>query len=180
MGEAKRKREALRATLIKSCDEWLFPPSKQEAEIASEISQLPVEMVERASDWQLRRIGMEPRKCHSNARFMAENDPTKQTKQVFGWLVQGGGNFVLHSVIKQRDHLFCVTPSPFNPENPFPFVPDAAIEVREEDGGVFYRKGLRIEAVVRSNPEVTIRRCLENRKRLEAWGNPYDAMRVWI
>ena len=180
MGEAKRKREALRATLIKNIEEWSFPATEWEAEMVSEISRLPVVMVMRAPDKQLEWGRMKERECHANARFMAENDPEKQTTQGLGWWPQEG-NFVLHSVIQQGEHLICVTPSPFNPDNPFPFVPDAEIEAREEDDHlVYYRKDQRIGPGLRSDPEKAIRLGLETRKRLEAGGNPYDAMRVWI
>jgi hypothetical protein len=180
MGEAKRNQEALRAKLIKNISEWSFPPSEWEAKMVSEISKLPVVMVARAPEEQLEWARMKAKECHANARFMAENDPAKQTRQVLGWWPQEG-NFVLHSVIQQGDQMICVTPSPFNSENPFPFMPDPEIEAREEnDHLVYYRKGQKIGPGFRSDPHEAIRLGLETKKRLEAGGNPYDAFRVYL
>lgn len=178
MGEAKRKLEAMRASMLKDIDRWSFPPSDWEKAVVASISQLTIIMVERASDEQLAWARMKPQECHANARFMEANDPDGRTRQILGWWFQQG-QYVLHSVIKQGDTLICVTPSPYNTENPFPFIPDDKIEVREEgDHYVCYRKGQPIGPGVRGDPETALREGALLRKRLESGINPYEAMRL--
>lgn len=178
MGEAKRKLEAMRASMLKDIERWSFPPSDWEAGLVAEIAQLDMILVERASDDQLAWARMKAQKCHANARFMEVSDPHGKTRQILGWWFQQG-QYVLHSIIQQGDTMICVTPSPFNTENPFPFIPDDKIEVREEeDHYVCYRNGQLIGPGVRSDPEGALREGEALRRRLESGVNPYEAMRL--
>ena len=178
MGEAKRKLEAMRASMLENIERWSFPPSDWEKAVVASISQLTVVMVERASDDQLAWARMKPQECHANARFMEENCPDGRTRQILGWWFQQG-QYVLHSVIRQGDTMICVTPSPYNTENPFQFIPDDEIEVRKEgDQYVFYRNEQPIGPGVRGDPETALRKGATLRKRLKSGINPYEVMRL--
>ena len=108
MGEAKRKLEAMRASMLKDIERWSFPPSDWEESVVASISKLAVVMVERASDEQLAWARMKPQECHANARFMEKNDPDRRTRQILGWWFQQG-QYVLHSVIQQGDTMGSLT-----------------------------------------------------------------------
>lgn len=178
MGEAKRNMEKLRASFLAELDNWSFPPTDWEARTVVEIQKLPVVMVRRYPDDALKYMRMPPRECHKNARFMQDNDPDGRLRQVSGWWFQNG-NYVLHSVVDQYGDLVCVTPAPLHRENPFPFIPDAKIEWRDEgDYRVPYRDGVEIGPGVRADPEMTLTELAKVRARLESGMNPYKAIQM--
>lgn len=177
MGEAKRNIAALKASFLAELDRWDFPGSSWEAETAAELADLPRVLVPRYPDHALDYMRMKPKECHVNTRFMQDNDPEGQVRQVTGWWHQGG-NYVLHSVIEQPGGLACVTPSPLHPENPFEFIPDPKIEWREEgDYRVAYRDGHPIGPGIRTDPQQELADLAEMRKRLHSGMNPYEAIR---
>ena len=112
MGQAKKRREALRRQMLEKGEEWDFPPSEWEAAVCAELREQPVIDVPRAPAEQLPMMRMPAGECHSNVRWYAKNDPTGKAHAVTGWWVQWP-NFVLHSVIEIGDQLICITPSPF-------------------------------------------------------------------
>ena len=175
MGEAKRKKETVRAEYLTELAKWAFPPTEWEVVTVEEIKRLPVIKVDRASDRDLESMCMPPRKCHANARYRAENDPEGRSKQVTGWWLQDG-NYVLHSIVNQRGRYVCVTPAPLHPENPFHFIPDPKIEWREVgDYREAYRGGVQIGPGIRSNPSQAIAEINVMRQRLLSGMNPHKA-----
>jgi hypothetical protein len=112
MGQAKNRREALLREALEMSKKWDFPPSAWEADVCAELraQEEAVRVVRRESAAQLAWARMPPNKCHSNARWYANNDPSKIARAVVGWWVQWP-NFVLHSVVEINDELVCITPS---------------------------------------------------------------------
>ena len=178
MGETKRECEAMRAYLLEEIERWSFPLSDWEKAMIALISQLPVVMVMRASDEELKQMRMQPQECHTNAQFMEENSPDRRVRQILGWwIIQD--RYVLHSVIQQDDTMICVTPSPYSTETPFQFIPDDEIKARREGNQcVFYRNEQLIGVGLRSDPETLLREGAILRKQLESGINPYEIMRL--
>ena len=98
LGEAKRKKKSLSASLLKDLQSWAFPASEWEANAVEEVKSLPVVKAFRPSDKELTWMRMLPQKCHTNAKLMEDNDPESRSEWLTGWWVQDG-NYVLHSII---------------------------------------------------------------------------------
>ena len=109
---------------------------------------------------------------------MEDNCPVEQTHQVLGWWFNKDENvYVLHSVIRQGDNMICVTPSPYDAENPFHFIPDEKIEMRKDDDEfIFSRNGQSIDAGVRKNSGTTLQEMTALRRDLESGCDPYDVL----
>ncbi len=175
MGEAKRKHEELKRTVLKFMDSWDFPPSEAEARAVAEIKELPTVRVRRYPEAQLAWMRMKQNQCHVNARFMVENDPERKTKQVTGYLVHSG-NYVLHSVVERDGTIFCVTPMGVSMPEEFAFLPDPEIVWREEgDARVAYRKGAPVGIGFRTDPAENKRITAIMRARIEAGLHPLKA-----
>ena len=177
MGEAKRRREALRQSFLKMVDLWSFPETEGERDLVVELSRRPVLRVPRAPDWWLEYTRMVPQQCHVNARFMADSDP--EYEHVTGWWPQSG-NFALHSVVRHKGQLMCVTPPQSflrGMSDHVDFIPDPMIEWSDEGADSrAYRDGVRLGAGVRADPAEAIR-CQELfRDRLLAGEDPLRAL----
>ena len=176
LGEAKQNRERRRRQALADVDLWSFPPTDWEAETVREIQRLPTVQALRFAEHKLAYMRMHPRECFANTRFYQENDPTGLSEQVLGWWPQND-NYVLHAVIKTSGKYFCLTPSPHHPENPFEFIPDPLIKLREIDGfRVAFRKDFRIGPGVRTDPKKTLAQCDTLRERLNSGMEPHMAM----
>lgn len=178
MGEAKKKREVMAQQLRLQAERWSFPESEAETQAVAEISKLDTVTVRRVSPDKLAYMRMEPNQCHANALFMENNDPQRKTKRISGyWLQQG--NYVLHSVIKDDNGYFCVTPIVIGAPPVFDFIPDPDIEWREEnDFRVAYRKGIPVEPGFRGDPAETKRMSSVIVARLDAGMSPMEATRM--
>ncbi len=175
MGEAKRKQEELRRTVLRFMEMWDFPPSAAEAEAVAEITALPIVRVQRYPPDKLAWMRMKQNQCHANSRFMEDNDPEKKCKQVAGYLLQTG-NFVFHSVVEREGDFFCVTPMGANMPDEFDFIPDPDIVWQQEsDTNVAYRKGVPVGVGFRSDPEESKRVSAIMRARIEAGIHPLKA-----
>lgn len=177
MGEAKRRRDKLRDNLLKQGDLWTFPETEWERGLVLELSRLPVLRVTRAPDRWLRYTRMVPQQCHTNASFMARSDP--EYEHVTGWWPLGG-NFALHSVVRHRGQLVCVTPLPsavLGMSDHVEFIPDPMIEWRREGAGhEAYRGGVRLGPGVRTDPVETMRQAALVRERLLTGMDPHRAV----
>lgn len=174
MGEAKKRREELRALALRQGARWLFPEAPWEIGQVKEILELPVYQVRRFSPEEIRYMRMPGNECHANSRWYADNDPERLAEHVTGWWVQWP-NLVLHSVVRRDGVMRCLTPSPLA-EDVFPFIPDPHIEWRDEkDHRQAYRKGYAIDVGLRAFPKVTVAQTLEVQKRLLSGMNPYKA-----
>jgi hypothetical protein len=172
LGEAKVKRERLRATLLDECDRWSAPPSADEDAAREAVAALPVVKVRRLPADQIAYMRMPGRECHANCAWYAENDPERKTEHVIGWWIQPGAD-VLHSVIKRDGGYFCLTPQLAGTPEVFDFVPDPEIEAREEgEYRAFYRNGFRCVPGIRFDPAETIRYMEWMREKLLAGVNP--------
>lgn len=177
MGEAKRKREHLRAFMLVQMEKWLFPPSEWEREMARELAERPVVQVQRWPPHVLEDSGMPANHCHANTRWYADNDPEKKARQVTGWWKQEGA-YVLHSIVERDGKLACITPTPYG-DDELAFIPDPQIEWRaNEADGVMeaFRDGVLIEVGVRVDPEGMIAQLEKDRAELIAAKNPYDVL----
>jgi hypothetical protein len=177
LGEAKRKKKSLSASLLKDLQSWAFPASEWEANAVEEVKSLPVVKAFRPSDKELTWMRMLPQKCHTNAKLMEDNDPESRSEWLTGWWVQDG-NYVLHSIINQLGNYICVTPTHLQTENPFDFIFDEKIEWREE-GEVHeaHRDGVRINNGLRSDPQQALAELEKIREKLLAGDDPYKAFR---
>ncbi len=174
MGEAKRKREALRRMMLEKGSEWDFPASDWEADLCAELEALPVLIVPRAPADQLASTKMKANECHTNTFWYVGNDPNKISCAVTGWWVQEPC-YVLHSVIEQDGRLICITPSAFG-ETEIPFVPDPKISWQiEGDVRHAMRNGIEIGPGIRKFPALTMAINSIVRERLLAGANPFQA-----
>lgn len=177
MGAPNQDWEADRFSFKKELEQWSFPPSKWESRMVEEVSRLPVVTVTRPPAAALEKHGVRERKCHENARKI-EYDSAGEFQKCVGWWILGG-HYVLHSVVRFDGGYLCVTPAPLQPQDEYSFIPDSEIYEQVVNGGVdYFRKGQRIGAGLRSNPQETLRICAETRIRLEAGGDPYEAVQV--
>lgn len=175
MGEAKRKLEELRKTVITFMEKWDFPPSDAEARAVEEIKELPVVRVWRYPPDVLAHMRMPPNQCHINAQFMQDNDPEAKCRKVSGYILQSG-NYVLHSVVERDGKFICVTPMQMGVPDEFPFIPDPEIEWKlEGDTWEPYRKGFNIDVGFRSDPAESQRILEIVRARIKAGVHPVKA-----
>lgn len=179
MGEAKRKADAMRAMMLVECDQWSKPPSDVEKEALDEILALPAVEAVRASAHDLQKMGMNPKDCHDNCRWYAQNDPAGEWEHIFGWWKQPSA-LVLHSVICRADEYVCITPQA-DPAvgNNFTFIPDPAIALAQDgDQVVLLRNGQNHYPGLRLDPVATIEYMAEVRARLQSGMPPFKAWEI--
>ncbi|MGO6943048.1 hypothetical protein [Rhizobium johnstonii] len=154
MGEAKQKNAQMIATIRNEMERWTQPYTAEEAEMVTEIKRIPVQHIQRGPLDQLKWMRMRPRYCHDNAVWMEENDPEHEARAVSGWLVTPG-TFVLHSVVRQRGALICVTPAETGHEDWIDFIPDPALMRSKTPAGqyIFQRGSHPISYGLRYDPE---------------------------
>jgi len=175
MGQAKQKKEALRKSMLARGALWDFPATAWEAETVKILMEKPVQRVQRAPKDQLRAMNLQTNDCHGICRWYEKNDPTRESKQVAGWWVEGS-TFVLHSVIHTQGRLVCITPSALN-ETFIEFIPDPEISWKET-GEVYtaVRDGHEITVGLRIFPDAVMQQNSVIRLRLEAGMDPYKAI----
>lgn len=163
--------------MLRWAREWMEPPSLEEASLFEAILDLNLQRVPRLDRQQIQLMRMPTNQCHANVRWYVHNDPTGQTSQATGWLVQWP-DFTLHSVLRRNGEYMCITPTPFDDDS-IDFIPDAFIEWREA-GDVLcpFRNGQPIPLHVRRFPEFTIARSQFVIERLESGMNPYLAIEL--
>lgn len=117
---------------------------------------------------------MPANKCHANARWYVQNDPSSKARVVTGWWVQWPV-FILHSVIETDGQFICITPSSYN-EVEVPFIPDPKIGW-VENAKVYsaVRPGQIIGRVVRVFPVFTMAQNAIVRERLLSGIDPLKA-----
>lgn len=175
LGEAKRKTDALRRSMLAEMDLWMKPPTESERQLAAEIATLPVVTVKRPPREDILRNGMLPQECHQNCVSYCQLDPERKSAVVSGWWIKGDC-FISHSVVERDGFLFCVTPF-FLDEREFRFAPDPKIEWHEDGAGRTQstRDGRSLELMVRANPENTIKQSEEVRVLLLKGMDPLKA-----
>jgi hypothetical protein len=180
MGQAKLRQRRERDSLLRVFDDWSHPPSEWEAAMVREVKQLPTVLVSRVPPERLAQMRMKPRLCHDNCHWYAEHDPSGATRACSGWLSDGGGTFVLHSVIASGDDYLCITPMPHVGGTHFEFKPDSAITVTRTDDGAFEhrRNGQLIGAGLRIDPAKTLAQIARVRERVAAGMDPVEAVRL--
>lgn len=172
--EDNRARE-LQDYLLWQADGWSFPPSEWEARIIEDLHAMQGYRIPRLPDAELIELGLQPNKCHENARWCEQNDVRGGTKAVAGWWLQGM-EFVLHSVVSYGGELCCVTPSRLG-ESEINFYPDPHIEWIERDGELAaMRNGEIVGLGVRRFPAFTIAQHELVRMRLAIGMEPDQAM----
>lgn len=174
MGEAKRRRDRVRADLLRQAERWNFPATDWERDVVAALRPLPVVRVPRGDDRVLHSLGMVPQRCHANAHAMVERDPLA-LQHVTGWMPQDG-NFTLHSVVCVEGTLVCVTPAQpplWGMFTHVDFIPDPRVEWRR-DGA--YRDGVAIGPGVRADPAETMRRVALVREALLEGMDPRRAV----
>ena len=119
----------MRQSMLEEGRKWDFPRSEWEIAACAELRNQPVVVVRRAPVQQLNLMRMPANKCHANAHWYAENDPSKKSRRVTGWWIQWP-DLVLHSVIEIDGQMICITPIPYD-ESDFPFIPDPKISWAE-------------------------------------------------
>ena len=179
MGEAKVKREQLRATMIEKTRDWMLPATEFEADLAKSILDLPVRLVPRVDQATIASMRMPSNECHANVGWYARNDPTGNTSQVTGWSTQWP-DFTLHSVLGKGDQLMCITPNPVM-DREIAFKPDDRIAWVEDSEHYSPRiDGIEVPSNVRMFPDFTIAKCQFVLQQLEIVSNPYDALEIPI
>ena len=178
MGEAKRKLEEVRTTMLRVVEGWMLEPTEWEARMVAEVRRLPRIEGQRYPPHVLAYMKMKMGECHANAWFMEREDPDMLNKRVVGWTVTDG-QFVLHSVVRRGEDMFCVTPAPRGAGEVLTFLPDSAIVCEEIDGRfVHLRGGERIKYGLRPDPAASIEFGHLLLSRLKSGMNPYKAMEI--
>jgi hypothetical protein len=178
MGEAKRREQKLKAALLAECDRWDRPGTDWERLLVEELRELEFVKAQRAPADQLEWGRMQIRECHANAIFYTGNDPSRETKHVLGWWIQGD-IFVLHSIIESGGQFICITPQERGVPDIFPFIPDPKIEARAEGDLLhYYRNGQAIDAGLRTDPDAHRAAMILMRKRLLSGMKPWPAMQM--
>lgn len=175
MGEAKRKSEALRRSMLGEMDLWTRPASEYELQLATEISNMTVVIVNRPPREDIIRHGMRPQECHQNCISYCQLDPEGKSTLVSGWWIRGD-NYVSHSVIEREGQLFCVTPYIWE-ERQFRFIVDPMITWKDGPNGtvISKRDGRPLELRVRTDPERTIQQCKDIRDLVIKGMEPFKA-----
>lgn len=175
MGEAKHRREELRARMLVELERWMMPASPDEDRLNDTIRALTFYKVPRAPDAQLTYMRMEPQQCHLNASAYARLDPTGESRHISGWWKRGG-IFFFHSVVLSQTKLCCVTPH--YDRSPLEFAPDFDITWTETEGVMnASRQGAKVPFLVRDFPEVIIAEATAARDALLA-GAPPQSIRL--
>ncbi|HEX7855024.1 MAG TPA: hypothetical protein VF503_15145 [Sphingobium sp.] len=170
MGEAKIRREEMRARMIVELERLMAPATPEEAALNDEIRALDFYEIHRVPDAQLDYMRMEPQRCHQNAGVYAKLDPSGESRHVSGWWKRGG-IFYFHSVVLARTKLHCVTPH--RDRMPLTFAPDFEIVWREEGGFMKSdRRGCEVPYLVRDFPEKVIAEATAARDGLLAGTDP--------
>ena len=174
MGEARRKMQKLRESLLWQAESWCFSPSDWETSLVDEILDIPIVHVPRMLRNQIDWMGMPSQRCHENAFWYEKNDPTNQTKAVTGWWFQGM-EFILHSVVGCDRQYRCITPTDGN-DDVIHFRPDPKIEWVSKDGHLAaLRNGQEIGIGVRPFPKFTIAQNTLMLRRLLSGTKPRNA-----
>lgn len=170
MGQAKARREGLRAAMMRELERWASPPSKEEAQLLKAVEALPFRTVERLPDDQLAYMRMEPQQCHANAAAYARLDPTRRSRQVSGWWRRGPMLF-FHSVVETQGQLACITPSAGPRLLEFAEDPEIAWHAQGEVMQAT-RGGLPVPYVLREDPERVLRVVSEMKSALASGADP--------
>lgn len=158
MGQAARRRDALRAAMLRHLIEAGRAPCPTESALRTLLAPMPTATVARADASVLAAMGMEPSGCHANARAFAMD--VTGAEWVLGWWDLGHA-WTLHSVVRLRGALLCVTPQA-RPGEPgtLAYVPDPglAVSVEESDDTLrfsFARGGGPVDGfpLVRKDPD---------------------------
>ncbi|RWI62439.1 MAG: hypothetical protein EOR30_33600 [Mesorhizobium sp.] len=89
MGEAKRKTEALRQSMLDEMHLWMGPASDYERKLATEIATIPAVTVRRPPRAAMIRHGMKPQECHQNCISYCQLDPEGKVDSR-DWVVDSG------------------------------------------------------------------------------------------
>lgn len=179
MGQAKQRQKREREDMLRVLEKWSYPPSEWEAAMVSEVEQLPVTIVQREPPERLAWARMKPRLCHDNCAWYERNDPTGKSKACTGWIRDEFGNYVLHTVVNVGDEYVCITPMPNVSGTHLEFIPDPAITVSIKDDKFYhYRKGQRIGAGLRSEPEKTLAQVERVKERIASGMDAMEAART--
>ena len=179
MGEARKRREALKTRLLQEAERLSMAPSADESALIAELGALEVVRVYRQPRARLEKARMRPRLSHDNARWFETNDPDRSAKAVTGWRLTPGGLYILHSVVETGDVLTCVTPSGLEGDTDwFDFIRDPDIDVSlTGDRYRFVRKGVELGYGVRQDPEKVILAMAAVRRDLDAGIGPEAILR---
>lgn len=170
MGEAKARREELRARMIVELERLMAPTSHDEDALNDEIRALDFYQIHRAPDAQLTYMKMEPQRCHQNAGAYVKLDPSGESRHVSGWWKRNG-IFYFHSVVLSQTKLHCITPH--GDHSALTFAPDFDIVWREVDGSMNSdRRGAEVPYLVRDFPDKVIAEATEARDALLAGADP--------
>lgn len=170
MGEAKIRREELRAHMIIELERLMAPATPEEDALNDEIRALEFYEIHRIPDAQLSYMRMEPQRCHQNAGAYAKLDPSGESRHVAGWWKRGG-IFYFHSVVLSQTKLHCVTPH--RDRLPLTFAPDFDIAWSEVAGFMKSdRRGADVPFLVRDFPDKVIAEANEARGALLAGADP--------
>ena len=184
MGEASRRKKAqeenMRKMAYAALEDWSRPASDWEQNLVKEIDKLPRVKVMREPDHRLLSMKMVPNKCHANAGWYAENDPTGNSRMVTGWWQQDD-KYLHHSVVAIGAHYVCITPMMVPAPQIFEFIPDNKIEWRDEgEARIAWRNGQQIGPGLRANIELAIKQNAYVKARLDSGmdvieaGNTFD------
>lgn len=170
MGEAKGRREELRARMIVELERLMAPASPEEATLSDEIYALDFYQIHRVPDAQLVYMKMEPQRCHQNAGAYVKLDPSGESRHLSGWWKRNG-IFYFHSVVLSQTTLHCITPH--GDRSALAFAPDFDIVWREVDGLInSSRRGAEVPYLVRDFPDKVIAEATEARDALLAGADP--------
>lgn len=166
--------EVLKETLLSAIRGWEFAPSQWEADLVTELVQLPYFDVPHLPKEELERMGMRPNECYENVRRCVRDTPGALA--IDGWIIDRP-DFLTHSVVFHCEQFICVTPSLLDQQK-IPFIPDPKISWIEKGGKACpVRNGQIVSGPgVREFPEFTVARYSVVRGRLESGIPPEEAV----
>ena len=177
MGEAKGRREELRARMIVELERLMAPTSPGEDALNDGIRALDFYQIHRVPDGQLAYMKMEPQRCHQNAGAYVKLDPSGESRHVSGWWKRNG-IFYFHSVVLSQTKLHCITPHA--DRSALTFAPDFDI-VWHEKGGLMNsdRRGAEVPYLICDFPDKVIAEATEARDGLLAGADP-RTIKMWL
>ncbi len=172
----------MRAAMLGHLATAARPPCATETALCGVLSDMPHATVTRADAAVLSEMGMAAMDCHANSRAFAEDVPGAEW--VLGWWDLGHA-WTLHSVVRVRGTLACVTPPP-RPgfAGTLAYVADPALTVSVEECGdalvfAFAREGTPVDGfpLVRKDPDALRSAAERMRADLAAGADPHALRR---
>lgn len=165
--------------LIRNCDQFSVPYTKEEGKLLKKIQKLPTVNVVRCKSQDMVDIGMRTGECHFNVIRLRNTDISihKNSKHVFGWLFENN-MYHLHSVLYYEGEYRDITPLPFCHNHTYDFHVDKFVSIGFKRNKIL-RNGKALNPhFARVNARETIELVTDCKRRLLTGDDPFDVMGI--